>query len=86
MISVRTRGKTITTEDGLASDEISCIAIDDERVWFGTDRGATVYNEETEAWTSYTTEDGLASNKVTSIDVDGTEVWIGTYNAGVSLI
>ena len=68
----------------MASDEISCIAIDGERVWFGTDRGVTVYNDDTEVWTSYTTKDGLASNKVTSIDVDGTEVWIGTYNAGVS--
>ena len=71
-------------KDGLASDEISCIAIDGDNVWFGSDLGVTLYNERTEVWAGYTTADGLASNKVTTIGVDGTEVWIGTYNAGVS--
>ena len=76
--------KTITEEDGLASNEISCIAIDGTNVWFGSDQGVTLYNERTEDWRVYKIEDGLASDKITTIGVDDTDVWVGTYNAGIS--
>ena len=53
-------------------------------MWIGSDRGITVYDEETEDWITYTAKNGLASNQVTTIGIDEMGVWVGTYDAGVS--
>lgn len=73
-----------TTEDGLASNTIKCIAVDGDEVWIGTDNGASRFNKKKNHWTIYTTETGLTSNQVNAILVDGDVVWFGT-EAGVTL-
>ena len=52
----------ITTEIGLADNDISSIQIDQEnRIWVGG-RGISVYNPKTNKVTNYDVEDGLQSN------------------------
>lgn len=69
-----------TMEDGLPSNKINTVKIDDNRILVGTDRGmAILQNGE---WTVYTPEDGLAHRNVLSIDINPAngDVWIGTMN------
>lgn len=72
--------KTFTKEDGLPSNKINTVKIDNGRILAGTDRGMAVF--ENDEWTVYTPEDGLAHRNVLSIDVDemSGDVWIGTMN------
>jgi len=84
---------TYTTDDGLAHNRVSAIAVAaDGALWFGTGGGGvsrfdgqTLRAEpQDEAWTTYTTDDGLAGNFVHSIAVAPDEtLWFGTFN-GVS--
>lgn len=69
-----------TKENGLPSNKVNTVKIDDDRILAGTDRGlAILQNGE---WTVYTKEDGLAHRNVMSIDInpDNGDVWIGTMN------
>ena len=69
-----------TMDDGLPSNKINAVKIDDNRILVGTDRGmAILQNGE---WTVYTPEDGLAHRNVLSIDINPSngDVWIGTMN------
>lgn len=72
--------KVFTTNDGLPSNKINTVKIDEGRILAGTDRGLAIY--ENSEWTIYTTEDGLAHRNVLTIDVDEVsgDVWIGTMN------
>jgi len=65
-------------EDGLPSDKVFCVAVDEDRVWFGTDDGLALYEDG--KWTSYGVEDGLAYPVILSIAVDHAtrDVWVGT--------
>jgi ligand-binding sensor domain-containing protein len=71
--------------DGLAEDEITSIAVDEESVWFGTfSGGISVYSKTDQAFVrSFTQSDLLTSNYITDITVDGNQIWIATANAGV---
>ena len=64
--------------DGLPSDKVFCVAVDQDRIWVGTDRGLGCYEDG--AWTTYTTADGLAYDAVLSLAVDPAtrDVWAGT--------
>ena len=64
--------------DGLPSDKVFCVAVDDDRVWAGTDRGLAVLEDG--QWHTYTTADGLAYDAVLSVAVDTAsgDVWAGT--------
>ena len=75
---VYTEWETFHTADGLPSDKIFCVAVDDDRVWVGTDRGLALYEDG--GWTTFTTDDGLAYDAVLSIAVDHEtrDVWAGT--------
>lgn len=70
--------KNFSSKDGLASDKVYCVKIDDDRVLVGTHDGLSVY--ENNKWTTYTTDDGLAHNGVLAIDISEQtgDVWIGT--------
>jgi ligand-binding sensor domain-containing protein len=72
--------KTFGTKDGLPSDKIFAVRVDEGRVWVGTDKGLAVL--ENGRWTTYTEEDGLAHRSVLSIDVSQLtgDVWIGTMS------
>jgi ligand-binding sensor domain-containing protein len=85
---VYTHWESFHEQDGLASDKVFCVAVDQDRVWFGTDNGMSLY--ENGAWTTFTQDDGLAYRAVMSIAVDPAtrDVWAGTmsglshYSAG----
>jgi ligand-binding sensor domain-containing protein len=84
----RTEQGTWTTyrkSDGLVSDYVLSVAVDREgNLWFGTNKGVSVFDEET--WTTYDTSDGLANQSVDAIAVDsGGNKWFGTQG-GVSVL
>ena len=72
--------KVFTTADGLPSNKINAVKIDEDRILVGTDRGLAVL--ENDEWKVYTTAEGLSHRNVISIDVNETtgDVWIGTMN------
>ncbi len=74
-----------TKSDGLIDSEIATIAVDDDSVWFGTQKeGISQYNQVDQTFIkTYTKTDLLRSNMITSIRADGFQVWFGTANAGV---
>jgi len=75
---VYTHWESFHKEDGLPSDKVFCVAVDEDRVWFGTDNGLACY--ENGAWTTYNAEDGLAYKAVLCIAIDPAtrDVWVGT--------
>jgi ligand-binding sensor domain-containing protein len=72
--------KTYTKKDGLPSDKIYCVRVDEDRVWVGTNQGLALL--ENGKWKIYTQEDGLAHRGVLSIDVSPVtgDVWIATMS------
>ena len=60
----------------LGNHWVSCIALDADSIWVGTDRG--VFNCPRETAPRNTTPKPTDSNRVTRISVDGELVWIGT--------
>jgi ligand-binding sensor domain-containing protein len=72
--------KVFTMDDGLPSNKINTVKIDDNRILVGTDRGLAVL--ENGNWHIYSTDDGLAHRNVISLDVNEAtgDVWIGTMN------
>jgi len=71
---------TYTTEDGLANNRVTDIAIDAEgNKWFGTCNGVSKFDGTN--WTTYNTLDGLVHNvvNVIAIDAEGNK-WFGTCN------
>ena len=74
-----------TKSDGLIDSEIATIAVDDDSVWFGTQKeGVSQYNQVDQTFIkTYTKTDLLKSNIISCIRADGFQVWFGTANAGV---
>ena len=74
-----------TKSDGLIDSEIATIAVDDDSVWFGTQKeGVSQYNKVDQTFIkTYTKTDLLRSNMITCIRTDGFQVWFGTANAGI---
>lgn len=75
---VYTHWESFYKGDGLPSDKVFCVAVDEDRVWFGTDNGLGCY--ENGEWRTYTEEDGLAYRAILSMAVDPAtrDVWVGT--------
>lgn len=69
-----------TTDDGLTSNTVLSIAVDNEGVrWFGTTNGLSRFDGSN--WKTFTTTDGLPSNLITAVAVDDNNIlWIGTDN------
>ena len=74
-----------TKSDGLIESAIATIAVDDDSVWFGTQKeGISQYNQVDQTFIkTYTKTDLLKSNMISCIRADGFQVWFGTANAGV---
>ena len=80
--------ENITKKDGLPSNKIFSVRVDEDRIWAGTDAGLALMEEG--KWQTYTKEDGLAHNGVLSIDVSPVtgDLWVATlgglnrYSAG----
>ena len=70
---------TYTRSDGLASDVVTCIALNGEEIWFGSsDAGVTRLDRNTGDWRVFNIDDGLPHNRVEAIAFDGDELWFGT--------
>ena len=75
--------KRFNTNDGRAKKVVS-IAVDDERVWVGSEKGLSLFDKKIEGWKAfYSTQDGLSGNFVNSILVQSDSLWLGT-TAGIS--
>lgn len=72
--------KTYTKKDGLPSDKIYSVRVDEDRVWVGTNQGLALL--ENGKWTVYGEEDGLAHRSVLSIDVSliTGDLWVATMS------
>jgi len=68
-----------TINDGLPSNKINCVRVDDDRLWIGTDKGLAML-ENGKITKVYKEEDGLAHHNVVSVEVSPTtgDIWIGT--------
>lgn len=69
-----------TATNGLASDNVSSVAIDaNDNLWFGTQNGVSYYDRSN--WTTYTnaSDSGLVNDDITAVTVASNgNVWVGT--------
>ncbi len=71
-----------TAPDGLANGIVQAIAVDNQqRVWFGTKSGLSVWNGST--FFSLNKQTGLPNDDVTALLADGDKMWIGTNGGGL---
>ncbi|MFC1717573.1 hypothetical protein ACFL6S_28185, partial [Candidatus Poribacteria bacterium] len=65
---------------GLLQNHINrrALKVDDRYVWAGTPRGLSIYDKESETWTSYTQSETLIGNEIRSVVADERYVWCGT--------
>ncbi len=70
--------KAFTKKDGLPSDKIYSVRVDEDKVWVGTNQGLALLEDG--EWTVFGEEDGLAHRGVLSIDVSPVtgDLWIAT--------
>ncbi len=75
--------KAFNTNDGRAK-KVNAIAVDDELLWVGSEKGLSLLDKKTESWKQFfSTRDGLSGNFVNSILVEPEHLWIAT-NGGIS--
>lgn len=79
-----------TTQNGLASNRISTVAVDVYKqdaypmVWVGTaDAGVSRYDRTQSEWRNFDIDDGVAGNNVRAILIDEDYVWFGTFSGGL---
>ena len=65
---------------GLLQNHINsrALRVDDKFVWVGTPRGLSIYDKESETWTSYVQSETLIGNEVRAVVADERYVWCGT--------
>jgi len=74
-------------DDGLISDYITCISIDEKngKVWLGTNAGLSCCDLEGKEWQRFTTKDGIPNDVIRDLAVDGAgNLWVGTPS-GIAL-
>ena len=70
---------TYTQSDGLASNTVTCIALNGKEIWFGSaDGGVARLDKATGGWHVFNTDNGLLHNRVEAIAFDGDQLWFGT--------
>jgi signal transduction histidine kinase/DNA-binding response OmpR family regulator/ligand-binding sensor domain-containing protein len=75
---------------GIGNSTIHVVLADSrERIWYGTSRGVSIFNQDEGSWTHYynNAEDNqLNSNIVTALcEVSKNEIWIGTLDKGINV-
>ena len=69
---------------GFISPQVSCMALQQNRIWIGTDKGLTVSFLGSGAWTTYNSFPGITSSAVTALAVFNDTLVVGTANgAGI---
>ncbi|MCK9408604.1 MAG: ATP-binding protein [Bacteroidetes bacterium] len=78
------RSQTLTTANGLPTNSISALAVDQNGViWVGTPNGLVRIQDETVQ--TYTTANGMTSNAIRTLFVDKNNIlWIGTDGGGIN--
>ncbi|MFH1961686.1 MAG: hypothetical protein ABIJ30_02240 [bacterium] len=72
---------TYTAIDGLAGNDVTTIAVDNQFVWLGIRyNGLSRYDKIHNTWQTFTKADGLVNNEVTSIVVGTDTVWVGSWD------
>lgn len=69
---------TYTTSNGLKSNSIKTIVVNNTGIYAGTDGGLSVSTDNGKTWKTYTVTDGLVSNSVGSLYVLGDYILAGT--------
>ena len=80
-ISNKNSRSTPPVNDGLVSDYITCITIDEMRgrVWIGTNEGLSSCNLEAKEWNRYTEGKDLPNNIIRAMTMDDSgNLWVGT--------
>ncbi len=68
-----------TTDNGLISNGLSCLTKDDKNnIWFVTDRGVQMLDEENQKITTFTVAEGLAVNDVYDVVLKDGKIYLGT--------
>ncbi len=70
--------KNIYDTDGLPSNNVLSIALDDTLIWVGTSDGLVHFRKDLSTPVQYDTSDGLLSRKINKVFVKDTLVYIGT--------
>jgi len=68
-------------DDGLISDYITCISIDEKsgRIWLGTNAGLSSCDLEGREWVRYTEKNGLPNLVIRDLAIDAAgNLWVGT--------
>ncbi|MFQ6618072.1 MAG: two-component regulator propeller domain-containing protein [Fidelibacterota bacterium] len=63
---------------GLRSNNVNVIKIDNGTIWFGKDRGLTIFFREEGIWKTFTIFDNLTDDKINDIEIEVDSVWIAT--------
>ena len=70
---------TYTTANGLANDNVGCVAASDSDIYIGVSKsGMFASSDGGKSWKQYTTLDGLPSDSVNCVTVSGKKVYVGT--------
>ncbi|MDI6781278.1 MAG: gliding motility-associated C-terminal domain-containing protein [bacterium] len=65
------------------SNNIKCIAADDENIWFGTNDGIGQYNRLTQSWKGFFNKKGGLGNSIHCLAIDDNIVWFGSHGDGL---
>jgi ligand-binding sensor domain-containing protein len=68
---------------GFISPQVSCMALQQNRIWIGTDKGLTVSFLGSGVWTQYISFPGIISSAVTALTVFNDTLIVGTANGAV---
>jgi hypothetical protein len=68
---------------GFISPQVSCMALQQSRIWVGTDKGLTASYLGSSVWTQYTSFPGIASSAVTALAVFNDTLLVGSASGVV---
>ena len=82
-LEIETMGDERRYAQTLRSNDVRCVTLAEDFVWFGTDQGVCRYNRENETWETVFTKEDLNAQDISTIAIDGNIIWFGT-NRGVT--
>ncbi|MCX6123107.1 MAG: hypothetical protein NTX44_15950 [Ignavibacteriales bacterium] len=68
---------------GFISPQVSCMSLQQRRMWIGTDKGLTVSLLGSGAWTTYNSFPGIVSSAVTALALFNDTLIVGTANGAI---
>jgi ligand-binding sensor domain-containing protein len=71
---------------GFISPQVSCMALQQNRIWIGTDKGLTTSSLGSSAWTTFNSFPGITSSAVTALAVFNDTLVVGTAQGAVYFV